>query len=961
MANEVLHGFRLLESRPVPALSAVAHRYVHEYSGAELLYVENNDPEKVFSIAFKTIPDDSTGVFHILEHSVLCGSDKYPLREPFVDLLKGSMQTFLNAMTFGDKTMYPVASMNEKDFLNLMSIYLDAVFCPRIYSKKEIFMQEGWHLELPDDGDPYFNGVVYNEMKGAYSNADSVMWKLLQNALFPDITYGYSSGGDPAVIPELTYEGFLDHHRKFYHPENSYIFLYGEMNLEEKLAYIDREYLSKRPKTGNQISIPEQKPIGFSVKNSTYSISEQESLESNALLCMGYVYGDYSARQDILLMDIICEAIAGNNEAPLKKAVLASGAGKEFSAYTYSTKYATLVFELHKGDETKAEQFKSLIEDAVRDICQKGIDRDALIACLNAREFSARENEHYGPAGINYATEVMDGWLYGGDPIPYLTVLDVLADIRSLIHTNAPEELLSRVVLESEHGAMVVLTPSKTLSEEQAKVEREKALALAASLSDSERAQIKKENEALRLFQTEEDSPEAKATLPRLSLSDLNDECSPDIPTEERTLGNVPVLYHPIDTNGILYAKFYFDVSRLSLEDMSRVSLLCRMLGSLPTEQHSTVELDTAIKTHLGSLFATTETMLDKETGEIHRYVSVSASALAQNVDKVMPLAAELALTTRFDEEEVKHLLQQEVIYGEQYLIGAGSSFALRRAQAAKKDVAKYIDATEGYGYLTYIRKALADYEKTSDYCAQLSVLAQEIFTQSPLLMSLSCQEELYQEFAKTPLQFVNNCCQNTENTPVFGEYSTHHGISIPAAVAFDGMCMDYTEAGYSYTGKMAVASRIISLDYLWNAVRVRGGAYGVSMSFDDNGVIGFSSYRDPHVKETLDAFRDTATYLRNFETDKESMEGYIISVISGMDKPLRPKMKAKIGDIRYLTHNDQARRRKIRCEALSTTIEDMHALADVIEAVADNASLCVVAASAKIEDNKSLFDTITT
>ena len=818
-------------------------------------------------------------------------------------------------------------------------------------------MQEGWHLEIPEEGDPYFNGVVYNEMKGAFSRADRVMYDLLSQSLFPDTTYSFCSGGAPEHIPELTYEQFVAHHQKFYHPENSFIFLYGQMDFEAKLAYIDAEYLSKYPKINCQIEIKEQKPIGFLKKNATYVIGDEESEERNAKMCLGYVFGDFKDRVNNLLMDVICESIAGTNEAPLKKAILSSGFGEEFSAYVDAERYSQLVFELHKADQKDADAFREFLHEEVRKICRAGIDRAAMTACLNIREFTLRENDHYGPAGLNYAIDVMQGWLYGADPIPYLSALPLVAEVRRLLETSAPEDLLRRAILESDHCAQVVLSPSKTLKAEQDAREKVMAKACYDAMTREQIAICKQENASLRQFQTELDTPEAKATLPHLSLSDLSPEVTPDIPTEEKQENGIPVLYHPIATNGILYTYYYFDVSRLPYGEMPKLSLLCRMLSALPTKQYTTATLDTAIKTYLGSLSFNIEVIEDKKTGEVRRYVIVGSSAIESNIDKIGTFIEEVALTTSFDREEVKLLLQQELISNEQFLLGAGNYFASTRAKAQKNDTAKYEDAIQGLGFLTYLRFAVSSFDATPDFCEGIAALSKAVFEESPLLISVSAEASLYQKFFERPVGFANNCLQNSQNPPVFPAFSKCEAVTIPAAVAFDALCYDLKEKGFAYSGRYTLASRIVSLDYLWNKVRVQGGAYGVSLSIDNNGIVSFSSYRDPNVAQTLDTYKATADYLRQFEADEVSMAGYIIGVISGSDKPLRPKRKAKVGDLRYLSHTDKAYRQALRDDILSAKAEDMVALAEVFEALVGTESVCVVAGQDKIRKDAFLFE----
>ena len=957
----ILHGFLLENIQQVPDLHATAYRFAHEKSGARLLWLSNDDIEKAFSIGFKTIPQDNTGVFHILEHSVLCGSEKYPVKEPFVDLLKTSMQTFLNAMTFPDKTMYPVASPNEKDFLNLIGVYMDAVLHPRIYQKKEIFMQEGWHLELPEDGAPAFNGVVYNEMKGVYSNADSLLDEYLNRAMFPDTTYSSNSGGWPAEIPTLTYEHFLAEHKKYYHPENSYIFLYGEMDIDRILGFLDDEYLSRYDREGNQFEIESQKPLGFSKKNATYMVGAGEPLENNALVGSAFLAGEYNDREDNLALELILEALASTNDSPLKKAMLDRGFGQDFSAFLYNgikQNYAVCV--LRKADENRADEYEAALRETVEKIASEGIDREALTAALNAREFACRENDHYGPAGIGLAVEAMNGWLYGDDPVPYLSSLDVIAALRQKFVTDYPEQLLRRIFCESPHSAMVVLTPSATMAEEDSAAEKERAAAYAASLSEEEMAAVRADNEKLAVFQNSEDTPEAKATLPVLSLSDLSRDPTPEIPTLTDCRDGVIRLFHPLPTSGILYTSLYFDISSLPFEDMSALSLVCRMLGDLPTEHYSAIGLDTAIKTDLGMLDFETSVVRDRRNGAVRRFVVARASALAANTAKILPLVRECALHTLFDPQEVLKLLRQEVIYGEQYIVGAGHMFAVNRASAAASEEGKYNDAFDGYGYLTFIRGALADFGDGAAFSDRLAKLCAHVFGDCLKAVSCSSEEKDYPAFLAEPLGFVRNT-GDAHTAMIYPAYAKSQAVRIPAAVAFDAACMDFAAAGAVYSGKMGVLSRILSLDYLWNAVRVRGGAYGVGMAASEGGgLFTFYSYRDPSVGKTYDAYRASAEYLRGFSADEKTMAGYIIGYVSSSDRPLRPKTQSRIADLRYFAHITREERVTRRAEALSVTSDDIRGYADVLAASAEHMTVCTVASSEKIDADIDRFETVT-
>ncbi|MFA5561485.1 MAG: insulinase family protein [Eubacteriales bacterium] len=953
------HGFTLKRICEVPELDAKAYQFVHDKSGAQLLYVENDDLEKVFSITFKTVPEDDTGVFHILEHSVLCGSDKYPTKEPFVELLKGSMQTFLNAMTFPDKTMYPFASTNEKDFMNLMSVYMDAVLQPCIYDKEEIFMQEGWHCELPAQEAPYFNGVVYNEMKGAHSSPDTVLYHACCQAMFPDTAYRFESGGDPVSIPELTYRQFLDAHERFYHPENSYIFLYGQMDLQEKLSFLNLEYLSAYDRKHQTVTIDKQKPIGFVKREGQYEIGQEDEETDNARMAAAYMLCDYDDRETIMTAQIILNTIAGSNNAPLKKAVLDAGLGKDFSAHVIDGLLQPyLYFSLRKSNPANAEQFLQVLRDTVTKLCEQGIDRDELKATINNFEFSYRERDNNGTAsGVLHAMTVMDGWLYGGDPIAYLSGLDILKGIREKLDTTYPEELLRRVVPDSRHSALVVLTPSRTLAEARMQAERDRVRRFKESHTEAVLAELSDKNRRLQAFQQTADSEAALRSLPMLTLNDINPDAQPDIPTAKVEIDGISTIRHDIFTNGIGYLNCYFDLRHIPFDRMSLVALLAKVLGKAATRRRSALALFTAIKGTLGDLIFVPAAYARLDREELSSYLTVKCSVLEQNIASATELIEEVCLETVFEASEVRQIVQQQLIAMEQVLVSSGTSIAAGRVSAKLTTEGKYKDAFGGYAYYQFIKAvAAADIQ---EICGRLKELSEQIFCKENMTFSVTGNDSIFQKYANKYVQMPENSTVLESVLPVFSSTAAKEGIRIPAAVSFDAMGADFRKKGYAFSGGMQVLAKIITLDYLWNRVRVQGGAYGTGMSVTEQGTMLFTSYRDPHIQRTLSVFDQAVAYLEDFHPDEREMTKYIIGTLSGLDRPMLPREKGEVGDSRFLRGITLEHRQKRRTEVLRTTAEQIRGYADVLRHVLQDRVCCVVGASDKLDAARELFDVI--
>ncbi len=956
------HGFTLDSIDPIDELSMQAYRFTHVKSGAQLLWLSCKDTNRAFCISFKTLPEDSTGVFHILEHSVLCGSQKYPLREPFVDLLKGSLQTFLNAMTFPDKTMYPVASTNESDFVNLMDVYMDAVLNPRIYSKEEIFMQEGWHL-IPGEKDkaPSISGVVYNEMKGSYSSPDSVLYHTLQSAMLPDTCYAYSSGGDPVNIPDLSYRKFIDTHHKFYHPENSYLYLYGEMDIEEKLKFLDDEYLSKYKKQGNKFNISWQKPLGEREVHECYEVGDEEDLENNTMIAKSISFCDFHQRKTLLGMRILLSALTSSNEAPLTGAMMDAKLGDEFSAWVDDgIQQPYITFRLKKTNASSKEAFIKLLNDTLKKLAEEGIDRSLLEAALNRCEFDMRELDYGLAPGVALAMNVMDTWLYDGNPIDPLKNRHILDKLRAGLDNGYFEKLIKRHLLTPEHSVTLVLEPSRTVAEKRLAAEAQRA---EEKLEDVKKSGIEAYQEKLKafeLFQSTEDTKEAKETLPHLERSDIDEHIST---TDCRVVNKdgVDIRLYPLASNGISYLNMYFDASSVAREDWGYLTLLTDVLFDCPTEKYDALTYQSRIMSSMGMLSAVLVDIIETKDEHLFRpFFKIAASYLEEKTEEAKSLITEGILHTRFTEDHVKKLLKQLLIEKEGELIRSGNAYAARRAGSGISLSRAFADETAGYGYYCFLKDICTGVDKKiASVTEKLNEIYHKVVDRDLLTVSLVSGKEYLETYTAAPINIPARGGKTKQIIP-FTPVHIAEGIKIPGAVAYNAIVGNYETAGYEHSGVMNVLSRIISLDYLWTRVRMKGGAYGCSCSVESmGGIFALASYRDPHVALTYDTYRALPEFLRNFDVEESEMTKFVIGAFSVLDQPKRVWAEAHVADIRAFAKIDDAQRQKTRSEALHTTVEDIRAAAEMVEKVFATASLCTVGAADKIVAAESLFTSI--
>ena len=955
-------GFVPQWEKSLPELSAVAHMYVHEKSGAQLLWLDCPDHQKSFSISFRTVPENDTGVFHILEHSVLCGSEHYPLREPFVELMKGSMQTFLNAFTFPDKTMYPVASTNDRDFLNLISVYMDAVFHPLIYKKEEIFMQEGWHYTFGDDKKSAgFSGVVLNEMKGAFASPERAVGELVSSTLLPDTCYARCSGGDPSVIPTLRYDQFLDAHRTFYHPENSYIFLYGDIDRDAVFSLLDRDFLAHYTRSDREIpAIGLQKPFGFRRAEGVYEASAENATERDAIVSDGYMLCGFEDKESQLAMNLLCGVLAGTNESPLKKAVLEAGLGEEFAMSVYDgIRQPFLRMTLKKARAEDAARFTEVVHETVRSLCRNGIDRSQLSAALSRREFELRERDFDGmPAGIIYAIDSLSAWLYGGDPTLYLTWSETISDLREKLQTSYFEDLLERVVLGSDHHVQAVLTPSTELGARNAAAEVAAAEQFAASgYGGAGEEGYRSKLEALRLFGEAVDSPEALATIPHIAVSDI--ERTPTLcPTTVSSADGRALLLHPTPTNGIAYYSCYFDLSSVAHRDLPYVSLLCSLLGDLPTGQHSAWEVDREIQDALG--FFSLECLARGRIGDATAALPLLAlhyGVLEPNLERARLLVEEILTDTVFDRKAVGEILRQEKLELDRAMKTSGQAFALSRVRAARTPDGRYEELMSGCSYAVFVGEAVRHFDQEGDaFCVHLAAVAKQVFGDCAVTLSLGADAGLM-DSARAHLIRTGRAENLTAPLPLPEADRSDVCVRIVGGVSYDAMCSTLSDVGGEYSGALRVAARAVSLGYLWNAVRVRGGAYGVGASFTESGVLTFYSYRDPHIGQTYRAFEGAGDYLRNYSPDESELAKLIVGAAATLDRPKLPKDEVVAADYRYFLGLSDEMVLRRRAQLLDTDCKTLHAAADLFDRLCGKAARCTVGAGTALDRESDLFD----
>ncbi|MEC4272561.1 insulinase family protein [Adlercreutzia sp. R25] len=936
-------GFVWESTEALAEVEGQVHLMHHGASGARLMFIQNDDANKAFSITFKTPAADDTGVFHILEHSVLCGSEKFPVKEPFVNLLKSSMQTFLNAMTFPDKTMYPVASTNERDLLNLMDVYLDAVFHPDIYRRATIFEQEGWHLELEGEGAEerlVTNGVVYNEMKGALSEPDSVLYDGLSAALFPDTTYRFESGGTPQAIPTLTYEGFLDNHRRHYRPDNAYIILYGNLDAETFLAFLDKAYLAplaeqaRGPLAANPLQL--QAPVA----PAPVSVP-MDTAPENACAAVGFVVGRACERERVIAADILLDAIMGANESPMKRALLDAGIADDAFGYVAdSVAQPFAVVSLRGARPGAAERLRRIVEGEARRLASGGLDRELVRAALSHAEFVMRERNFGYADGVVLAMSAMAGWLYADDdPAAYLRYEDAFADLREKVEEGYFETLLAELFLENDHRACVEVVP--TAADEEA-VEEAAERARAAALTPDEARAIRDAVAALRAAQEAPDAPENVAKLPQLTRAEIGPAPAEE-PWEVRKEGPVTLVRHHVPCRGIAYAYRYFDLAGLAFDELPYATVLACVLGKLDTASHTAAELDTLVQAHLGNLGFATEVHEKADDRDALRPVLVcGASALSEEVAWAARLSEEVLTETDFsDTARIRDILAQRRIAMEQAFASSGHSAAMARAASYYLPAAVVREQLGGVDFYRFLKELLAHFDERAEaLSAKLAELASRIVTDGGCTLSFAGADEDLAGFAAASAPFGGAPADAALTAPA--PVNRHEAFVVASDVTYTAAGWDRRLLGAPYSGLWLLASRILSYDYLWSEVRVKGGAYGAGFQTTRCGSSRFYSYRDPRIDETVERFRSAGGWLAaQFAPTEAEMDGYVVSTVASLDAPAKARELVRRQDGMYFAGYGLADRARVREEVREASEEAVRALGAAVDAIAGEGLVC--------------------
>lgn len=962
--NDKKYGFTLIEKQYVEELNSTAHVFRHD-SGAELLHLENDDNNKVFTISFRTPPENSKGIPHILEHSVLCGSRKYPCKEPFVELLKGSMNTFLNAMTFSDKTVYPVASTNEKDFVNLMDVYLDAVLYPKIYDKPEIFMQEGWHYDLEDPKDEIiYKGVVYNEMKGAFSSPEQVLFRHIQHSLFPEHTYGVESGGDPKNIPQLSYEEFIEFHKKYYHPSNSKILIYGDGSVEDRLKFLHEEYLNEFSKIEINSDVPYVTSIGQ--KKSIeyhYPISAEEDHTEKTYLSLNYVIGTSEDLELGMAFSMLDYILMESSAAPLKNKLNESRLGKDvFGMYNNQLKQPTYSIVVKNSEKSKINELKKLVQDTLQSIVKNGLDKKLVEAAINSTEFNLREADFGSyPKGLVYFMQILGYWNYYDDPVQALEYEKRLQNIKSALTTDYFEQLIQKFFLENKHCNQLILSPQKNLAEENSQKEKEDLVSFKQSLSEKQISEIVARTQVLKEMQITPDTPEDLATIPTLEISDLNEK-SEELPIEIKEENGVKTLLHDIHTSGITYLKLFFDSTVIPQEDLQYLPLLSLLLGDINTKKYTYSELSNEINIHTGGLgIAATNVVKHNDESVYFPKFVVKGKSTQPKLVKLLELMEEIIHNTVFDDKNrIRELIQESKSRQEMSITQAGHSVAMSRLFSYFSQSGAYNETTSGLSYYKFISDIEKNYEDKYDaFVKKLEDIYQKVFHRENMIISVTHSKEDHRNFLQAFQPFVTqiNSEEIKKNHYEFELSEKNEGLLTPANVQYVAKGYNFRKSGYNYSGGMTVFSRIAGLDYLWNRIRVQGGAYGAFSVVSRSGNMFFGTYRDPNLQESLEVFDQIADYYKSFESDDKEMTKYIIGTVSQLDTPLSPRAKGSLAATRYITHMTQDDVQHTREEVLNTTPEEIREIASMIETLMKQNRYCVLGNENRIKTDQKLFD----
>ena len=945
-----LHGFTVTRVRDIAEIEGQLVEMTHDKTGARLVWADNGEENKLFSVGFRTLPEDSTGVFHILEHSVLCGSDKFPVREPFVELLKTSMNTFLNAMTYSDKTLYPVSSRIKQDYLNLTEVYLDAVFRPAILTNPNIFYQEGWHIDTTE-GEPAYKGVVFNEMKGAMSDVDQLAERTMLKMLFPDNCYGYNSGGDPDAIVDLTYERFIETYRRFYHPSNAYFYLDGDIPVDETLEMID-SYISATDRLSDLPHIAVQEPV-VTRRSMPFDAGDENG---KGVVACGRIIGSWEDRDEMLAMSVVLEQLADSNESPLKRAVLSTGLAEDMEIYVsdgVAQPYLMMIFRGVADAEKDAEKLLETACEAIGKAASEGIPARDIEASINQLDFRFRQYPE--PQGLYRANAVFSSWLYDGDPSIYLTTGEAVANLREMAAKDGFSGLARDLLGDKDAYSVLTLVPDAGYGEKEAKAEAEYVKATVDAMGEKEIEALEKLNSDLLEWQQTPDSEEAVAKIPRLALSDISPE--PEFfPTEMMKAGGNEVIFHKIPSNGIVNISAYFPVTGLSLEELPAAALITEFYKDLPTENYDVLALQNELRMHVGSMsFGLDILAADDTIKECTPCIRARAAVLEEKLSEAERLMTEILLHTRFDDKALmRELIKQIDEEGKRSAVSGGHRLALYEARSHWSARDAVAEAVNGYSFIQYMhRMSGASDEELDAFTAFAKDTIGTCVNRDNLILSETASE--YADLAG----LVSDLPEG-EDQPQRAHYESdlpeHMGIQIPSAVSFSVTACDMAAAGLKMNGSMPVAANIIGLDFLWNAIRVQGGAYGTSMTAGRTGTMFCYTYRDPNPSRSLGIIKTLPDYIGEFASDPDAdIDGYIISTISSTEPLLSPAAKGRAADDFVFSGFTDEDRIRFRKEMLGTKPEDLLAQKEALRLMAESGCTCVVGPKNALADCEGL------
>lgn len=964
--GKVYHGFKLIKQKPINEFNAIGRVFKHVRTGARLLKIDTNDDNKCFTVAFKYLANDDTGVAHILEHASMESSQKYRVKNPMTLLLKGSLQSFMNAMTSNEFIMYPIASRNKKDFFNIMEVYLDMIFRPLVYKEKNIFLQEGWRYELANkDQELTYNGIVYNEMKGYYSSPQQILYDHILKNLLPNTSYAHNYGGDPEFIPELSHQKLLAFHKKYFHPSNSYFILYGDGDTLEELRFIHNNCLSRYKRKNIRPVIPIQKPFK-KIRDVTidYAVGKTEDTKDKTLLSLSFAIGGALQPELTMAMGVLADLLVNLPDSPLRKALNKAGIGKEVKGGYDDSKQGVFLITIDNANHEDKEKFRKIVFDTLHEIVKSGLDKKQIEGALNSLEFRLREAD-FGrfPKGLVVTFNSVRGWMIGNDPFLTMEWEKPLKRIRTALESDYFEKIIQKHILKNTHALLLTLQPKPGLTEEIEQKTKQKLARIKASMSDAKLQALIKQTEDLKKWQTAPDKPEDIQKIPMLSIQDINPKAE-NLPVAKKQIGDTQVLHFSTPTNGIIYLQIMFDASGVPQEMIPQLSLLTEMLGKLSTKNHTFGDLNSEINIHTGGIYISPAIISDFKNPDhfMHRLV-VQGKALTGKLDKLLDLKTEIVRATQYNDiQRIKQVITSLDSNLQNQSRANGYGLALQRLLSQLSPQGIYYELSQGLSFVHLVSKLAKQLDNRSDdLIADMEMIASLVFNKNNLIVGITCSEEDYQTFEQQFPRFLSQFKNQpvvTQTLPSVAKPANEALLS-PSKVQYVIKGANFRKLGYTYTGRLNLLSNILSWDYLTSKIRIEGGAYGSWLSFNPEGLVVMSSYRDPKVVETLQVYDQMADFVRNFKANKQEMTRYIIGSIAKLDKPMTPSLKGSSAIGYCLKNITLEDRQKERDELLNTNQQDINQLAKMISDITTHANYCIYGNEEKLKTHQNLFDNL--